>query len=290
MYAPDDTSGNAFDAFFRAEDPIAFASEYPHDVSPATDDSPFFFQFSRWGDLWSLFSASKGSRPVFAGRLVLLAALAQAAVLSLLLLILPLMVQRGRAPDAESAHSGRRVLYFFLLGISFMLLEIGMMQRYTLFLGHPVYAISVVLAVLLVTAGLGSMYAGSVQAVPRARHVFVGIVALALVQAFLLPPLFQAALGLPLAGRIVLGVLALSPLGFLLGVPFPAALNRLAQTQSQPQVGWAWAANGCGSVLGPMAAVLIAMETGLTSVILIAAVGYGVAYATSLPIWASGRS
>ena len=275
----------AFGSFLRSPDRAAFLASYPFDVSPPTDDSPFFFQFGRWSDIRRL-GAWSDSPLALSGRLVLLTILAQATVLSFALLAAPLW-WRGRRPHEDRRSNTFNALsYFFLIGLSFMLLEITLMQRFILFLGHPVYALTFVLAVLLIGAGTGSFCADSLAGGrQRPWPVFAAISCLSVVYAVALPKVFTAALSLGLTARIGIGFALIFPLGFLLGIPFPAAISRLSRIGSRSQIGWAWAANGCASVIGPILAVLLAIDFGFTAVMIAAAVGYAGAYAAFLPLW-----
>jgi hypothetical protein len=274
-----------FGAYLNSPDRSAFMASYPFDVSPPTDDSPFFFQFGRWSDIRRLGGWSD-SPLALSGRLVLLTILAQESVLSLSLLAAPMWwrVRKGhgnRQPNTLNALS-----YFFLIGLSFMLLEITLMQRFILFLGHPVYALTFVLAVLLIGAGAGSFcadrFAGDRR---RPWPIFVAISCLSMIYAVALPGVFKAALSLHVSAKIGVGFALIFPLGFLLGMPFPAAISRLSRTGTTSQIGWAWAANGCASVIGPIIAVLLAIDFGFTMVMFAASVGYAGAYVAFLPLW-----
>jgi hypothetical protein len=287
---PPSALDNPFTRYLRS--PEAFAEGYRYDLSPATDDSPFFFQFTRWRDLLGAREAGDEATPLLlSGRLVMLAMLVQAGVLSLLLLVLPLVIGRRRGAAGRSPHRLRAVLYFFLIGVAFMLLEISLMQRFTLFLGSPVLSVAAVLAALLIAAGVGAATAGRLGAPGRRLEaVFAAIVLGALAAAWGLPALFDLALGLPLAGRLLVALAVLLPLGFVLGMPFPAALAGLGRDEDDARiVAWAWAANGCGSVLGPILGVLVAIDVGFTAVMAVAAAGYAVALAVFAPVWAVVR-
>ncbi|MBX3027360.1 hypothetical protein KF840_20875 [bacterium] len=275
LYAPGAAGENEFTSFLGAADPDAWIARYPYDVTPAVDDRPFFFQFGRWRDA-NPFGAGWGdSMLALSGRLVLLATLGQAVVLSALLLIAPLALQRRRGPRHRL---GGVIVYFAAIGVSFMLLEVSLMQRLTLFLGHPVYATACVLAALLVAGGLGSACAGPLtRGGARLRLICAAIAALAIAYGALLPMVLAAALPYTLPARLAVAAGLLLPLGFLLGIPFPAAVASLTAQRAAPLIGWAWAANGCASVLGPLLAVLIAMEVGFAAVAWIAALGYGLA-------------
>lgn len=278
LYAPEALGTNEFSEMLGADDRDAWFRTYRFDVKPATDDRPFFFQFGRWRDLAAFRDGWSESLLVLSGRLVLLTTLVQALVLSGLLLVLPTARARAETPVRGRAWV---LLYFAAIGASFMLVEISMMQRFTLFLGHPVYAIAGVLAVLLVAAGFGSTLTSSRLAarIPSALP-FGAIAVLCLAYGLLLPLIFDALLGLPLAGRIVITIALLLPLGILLGMPFPLAVASLHARGAGSALGWAWAANGCASVIGPLLAVMVAMDFGFDAVLAIAAAGYIAAWAT----------
>lgn len=280
LYAPGLVSSGRFAAFFAARDPAAFISSYPYDVSPSTDESPFFFQFGRWRDAHPWGPAWREGPIGLSGRLVLLASLLQALLLSLVLLVAPLLWSGRRGPRPSGTPVVRVVAYFFLIGLCFMLLEIALMQRFTLFLGNPTYAIALVLAMLLLAAGLGS--ACSARLAPpsgRPWAMFLAVVGLTLFYAVCLPAILRAGLGLGLGARLVLGAAIVFPLGFALGIPFPAGIATLVRCRGSDLIGGAWAANGCASVLGPILAVLLAMDFGFAVVMALAASGYAAAYA-----------
>lgn len=275
LYAPGLVGPNEYGRFFTAANPDAFVNAYPYDVRPATDDSPFFFQFGWWRDAKLLGSGWRLSTYLLSGRLVLLATFVQAFAASLALLVVPLVVGGMRSAAAEHARPSGVLAYFFLIGLAFMLLEITLMQRFTLFLGHPVYAIALVLAVLLISAGAGSRCAARLTGTARRPWpVFLAIAGLTVLYAIGLAPVFRAALGLALPVRLGFAALLLFPLGFCLGVPFPAAIASLVRSHPSPPIGWAWAANGCASVVGPILAVLLAMDLGFATVMILAALGY----------------
>jgi hypothetical protein len=252
---------------------------YPYDIAPSTDDRPFFFQLGRWRDAWTMGPAFAEHPLALSGRMLLLAVIVQASLLSALLLVLPLAVRSGKG--RRQRGTGRVLAYFFLIGVAFMLVEISFMQQLTLLLGHPVYAIALVLAVLLLAAGLGSMAAPRLAPVSKRPAVlFLGITAMALLHAIALPWLLEQTLAASFPVRLVLSAALVAPLGFLLGVPMPAALARLVDRQAEEMVGWAWAANGCGSVLGPVLAALLAIDIGFVATTALAGIGYAAAYFT----------
>lgn len=276
LYAPGLQGRNEFTDAIGASDFAAWNRSYPYDVAPASDDRPFFFQFGRWGDIAN-FRANWGENLlVLSGRLVLLSTLAQAALLSVVLLVIPAV--RPAAAGVALRGIPAVVAYFAAIGASFMLIEVSLMQRFTLFLGHPVYAIASVLAVLLVAAGVGSWFTATfVRSRCRPQLVFAGIAALSIGCGVFLPTVFTTFLGMALPVRIAVTVAILVPLGFLLGMPFPLAVASLRERGVAAGLGWAWAANGCASVIGPLLAVMVAMDFGFDAVLAIAALGYAMA-------------
>jgi hypothetical protein len=288
-FAPGLPGRNAFVDLLTAPDTDAFIENYGYDVRPVRDDRPFFFQFGRWSEL-DLFEGNWVKAPaVMSGRLVLAAVFLQALFLSLLLLVLPMLRFRGRTNPVGGSTFGV-VGYFFAIGVAFMLLEITLMQQLTLFLGHPIHGITLVLAVLLLAAGTGSRFAHRLAPIGKEPGaVFGGIIGLTILYGVALPPLFDATLGLPLAGRVAISTLALTPIGLLLGVPFVTGLARLRQSDGTDRlVGWAWAANGSGSVVGPVLAMLLAIDFGYWTVLMAAALVYGLAFLSFRGRWTVG--
>ena len=173
-------------------------------------------------------------------------------------------------------------MYFGAIGLAFLFIEIASIQRFTLFLAHPLYAIGVVLAGFLVFAGLGSGIAPSLerrladQRIGALGCAIAAIVLLATLYILALPPLFAALIALPDLAKIALSLALIAPLAFFMGMPFPLALARL-KTDAPHLVPWAWAINGCASVLAAILATLLAMTFGTRIVVFIAAALYLVA-------------
>jgi hypothetical protein len=266
----------AYTALLDTKDREGFYTSYPFDVRPPSDDRPFFFHYFRWtqtpeilqnlGKTWQPFGGS--------GYLVLLALLALVLVASLALVLLPLALLRGKG---EIRYGKRLFLYFLFLGIGYLFVEIPLLQRFILFLSHPVYALATVLFSLLTFSGLGSL------ASPRLalRKVMAGLVVLLACYPLLLPILFRWLLGLDLGFRVLASVIMLAPLGFLMGVPFPAGI-RLVGRVAPGLVAWAWAINGCASVLSSILAVMIAISHGFSRVLFAGGLAYALAL---LAIW-----
>jgi spermidine synthase len=259
-------------------DPEEFLARYKFDLRPATDDRPYFFDFFRWQalpELWTV-AAQSGGALLDWGYLILAATLVQAALLSTLLVLLPL---RLGAKTRPGAGLWRVLVYFTAIGLAFLFVEIASIQRFTLFLAHPLYAIGVVLAGFLLFAGLGSGAAPALERHLAGRRIgaltlaIAAIVLLATLYILALPPVFAALPGLPELAKILLSLVLIAPLAFFMGMPFPLALARLRAAAPQ-LVPWAWAINGCASVLSAIVATLLAMTFGTRVVVLLAAALY----------------
>jgi hypothetical protein len=256
------------------KDPGALYASQAYDVRPPTDDRPFFFHFFRWtqapavwGQLGKTWQPWGGG-----GYFVLLALLAVALLSSAVLILLPLALrQRRRERGAEPV--GRVALYFGALGLGFLFVEIPLMQRFIQFLGQPIYAFTAVLASVLLFSGLGSLAATRLSG----RWTLPLLVLAILLYPWALPPLFRALLGAPLAVRLVTTAASLAPLGFLMGIPFPTGLAWLRQ-RGPRLVPWAWAINGCASVLASISAVVLALSFGFSWVLVAAALAYTIAW------------
>jgi hypothetical protein len=266
----DDGDAAALFAAVAAGREDEFIAGHSLDISPTTDDRPFFFDQQRRDRLL------REPSPVYRKLGAYLAAI---GLLALVAVAAPVPLLRH-----ESAGRGllRVLTYFGALGMGFMLLEIGLAQKLVLFLGHPSYSVTLVLAALLVGAGCGSAVAGRATfgGADLVRRVAVpSILLVGLGLAFGLDPLARACAGLPLAGRLAVAAIAIGALGFGLGMPFPAGLALLARGRAT-LVPWAIGANGLASVVGASAALPAAMLFGYRAVLVAGLVAYVVAALT----------
>ncbi len=259
---------NLYETYLRLGSPrkeALFLAVYPYDVRPTTDDRPFFFRTSRWSHLAP---SSKLEPPIMeVGTLALGTIVGLAALLSI---YLPLrqLARKG----LREARAARLAAFFVAIGLGYMAVEVALLQRFSLLLGHPNYALSVVLAALLSSTGVGSLISGWLVRRFHRELRFVSYALVLLLLAFLL--LVSARLaglaGLPFAIRIALVFAVVAPLGVLLGAFFPSALEEL-KTSAPEFVPWAWGLNGIASVLGPVIAVAVSMTWGIDALLLAAA-------------------
>jgi hypothetical protein len=303
---PEPAYYDACTALLREADREALYEAYAFDIHPPTDDRPFFGHLFRWRQLPEVLATTGRTWQPFggAGYLVPLALLALAILAAGLLILLPLAVQPGKARVLEGRW--RLMAYFALLGLGYLSVEIPLIQRFILFLGHPTWSLSVVLFGILVFSGIGSRLSHRVP-LPAA---LLGIPALVAGYAFGLPHVFAATLALPLWARLVASLTALAPLGLLMGIPFPSGLQSIrpglqsirpglqsirpglqsiqprlaatppelgairpgvAQLSQESQVSWAWAVNGATSVIASIGAALVALSWGFSAVLLLGA-------------------
>ena len=262
----------------------AFMERYKFDIAPATDDRPYFFHFFKWDVLPEILALrGQGGLPLLeAGYLVLVATLLQALVLSLVLILLPLLALRGdRDGQAPTVRPARVVLYFFAIGLAFLFVEIAFIQKFILFLHHPLYAVAIVLTAFLLFAGGGSAWTARRNARPRLVRLATigavsGIALFGLLYLLLLDPVFAALMHLPVIVRILVAIALIAPLAFFMGMPFPLGLTRVA-AERPALVPWAWGINGCASVLSAVLATLLAIQFGFSAVIIAALVLYALA-------------
>jgi hypothetical protein len=277
-----------FQALLNTTPRADFYAAYPFEVSPPTDDQPFFYHFFKWSQTPQILAEfGKAWQPFGgAGYFVILALLALASILAGIIIVLPAPIAHWRrvrsardSRESESAWNLRQAIpflaYFSLIGLAFLLVEIPLIQRFILFLGHPAYAFSGVLFTILLFSGLGS------QLSPRiSLRVALGALVLSLVALpFLLPSLLTAFLGLAFPLRLVATAVILAPLGILMGMPFPGGISWMANGAGSPNlVPWVWAVNGAASVIASILAALLALSFGFNWVFRIGALCYAGAW------------
>jgi spermidine synthase len=274
---------NPFAALLRSG--ADFVADYPYDISPVTDDRPFFFSrvpVLHWiGNRLGLTTGKQGRAPLGLGGQTLLISLGTTAPATALLFLIPLLAGRRRGLGLPPGRGALWAIYFAGLGLGFILIEIVLLQRFSLFLGYPVYSLSVVLFTMLLASGLGSLAAGRVPDARLGRLLPLALAALAGVlvgYAILLPPALALGRGLSIGARIAVAVVTIAPLGLLMGVPFASGVRR-ASAESPHLVPWAWAVNGGASVFGSTLAVLLSMTWGFTASFLTGALAYAVSLA-----------
>jgi spermidine synthase len=258
----------------------AFYARSQFDITPPTDDRPFFFHFFRWdqtpevleniGRRWQPFGGS--------GYFVLLALLALAVLAAVAFVLAPIaLASRFRSSLGELGvrRAAPILAYFTALGLAFLLVEIALVQRAILVVGQPALALATVMGGVLLASGIGSIASSRLPWRPS----LVAAATLAALGAMASTTLAHALLGQPLPVRLI-GVTALiGPLAFFMGVPFARGIGALSAHAAM--VPWAWAANGSASVIAGVLAVLLSLSFGLGAVLWVGAAFYVVALLTT---------
>jgi len=271
-YMPGRSEENAFFALLHAPDLGIFAAQYPFDITPTDDAHPFFFFTTRWNRFADIL---RGSREDLKNNL----ALFNLAVLSLVVVgsVAALLLVPRWFSVAHSGESGfkARWLYFLAIGVAYIVIEISLIQTFILFLGHPIYGITIVVFALLVGSGLGSRWSGRLESPARATWVVPVVLAAVffVLHLLLLPEIFALAQRFTREVRGLLSVALLIPLGFLMGIPYPCGVRSLA-TSEREALPWFWSANAGGSVLGSVLVVILAIAIGIPGAGMAAAGGY----------------
>jgi hypothetical protein len=251
--------------------PTDSAQEF--DLRPATLDRPMFFDILRLDHLGTILKRLEILPQQELGPLINIAVLAQALVIALVVLLLPLAAPRRIG--TKGAPVGRAVLYFPALGLGYLFIEIALIGEASLYLDDVTTAFALVLSGMLIFSGLGSMAATRLR-LRRAWPAILGILGLSLL---LLPMIILGTIGWPLPVRLLLLALLLAPLSFALGMPFPMGLAE-AGKKGHGFLPWAWALNGAFSVIATPMANLIATELGFRFLLGGAVILYGLAWAS----------
>ena len=233
---------------------------FSEDISPPSDNRPFFFQMA---DLHTLLKGS-GFRDDFATRPVLVLGMLALAVLALAIgcIVVPLLLTTER-----TAHRGMRSFYTYFagIGLGFLLVEVSQLQRLSIFLGHPIYALTVVLFSVLFFSGLGSMVTERIVRADRPMSMLTPLVVLlAAVAAFgiLTPTVVHSMDAATTPVRIATAIGLLAPLSFLMGMPFAIGMRAAASRPDAPTA-FLWGINGATSVCASVFGMVIAVFFGI---------------------------
>ncbi len=263
--APHLAADPVLDRIASGRDLAAFTRAFPHDISPPTDDRPFFFHTVRLRNLFDSGDSSVQWGDVNAKAIAVLGGtLLVAALFTLLSVVVPLaLTQRSSLGGKPTAFFG----FFAAIGLGFMLVEISQAQRLTVFLGHPTYGLSVVLSSLLLASGLGSLFMQS--ALQRSRRFAAaacgfGLLAALVVFGISTPVAVGAYRDAATPVRIAVATAMIAPLGFFMGMAFPLGMQ-LASEKASRLTAWLWAINGATSVFASVGGVAIALAYGISA-------------------------
>jgi hypothetical protein len=276
IYLPSKFDETPFSALITGNDPYAFAREYAYNVAPVRDDAPFFFFTLKLGQiLGRRHGVEQGMDWKVNVGVAVLAMVLVISVAAVLVFLVGPMALRGR----RTRPSPVPLFYFVAVGLGYILVEIAFIQRFVLFLGHPTYALTVVVFLLLLSSGAGSLASRRwLGKTGRSLLPLTLIVCVILLYVIILPSILNALVGVAFVVRLAVSAGLLAPLGFAMGMPFPSGLRALANSQTgeaqDNAVEWAWAVNAGSSVMGSVLAMVIAIQFGLNLTLACGAAAY----------------
>jgi spermine/spermidine synthase len=284
--AVDGTSPSDYARLIRTTDRARFYDAYSQDIRPTTDDRPFFFHTTKLNDQ---FQVAFGRSMLFGNGLsALLTLLALSAGLVVLFVVGPLAATAGARPRGWFGW----LVYFGALGAGFMLIEVSVLQRFVLLLGHPVYSLTVTLFSLLLGTGIGAAWSRRLDPAALRRSTAISILVIAVIGIAVLAaatPIVAWAIPFTRGVRIAVAVAWLVPIGIALGIPMPTGL-RILSARAPQMVTWAWGMNGALSVFGATLAIFIAMNWGFRVTLLSASGTYLIGLAAFLSVTRAGNS
>jgi len=259
IYTPLDQKDNYFTKFILAVGVEQFYKNYPFRIEPPTDNEGFFFHMLKLKDFWRVFNFKNiegGQLHNYYSVFILITILIITSILSLLFILLPLLFRKAKflVPKKEAL---RYVLYFAFLGLGFMLIEISLIQRFSIFLGHPIYSIIIALFSILLFSGIGSLLIGKLNIeISKVISVLIlmGIVFLIISFSFFK---IQGSL----ISKSFLSILFLAPLGLFMGMPFPSGINLLDKKDRQ-LIPWAFGINCITSTIGSVLTLILYINSG----------------------------
>ncbi len=279
MVSPKRTFHPVVEKLYESGGSESFYKSLPYNLEPPVDDKPFFFHMLRLKDFLRARERPAGLAFNDNAIFVLGSLMIIVTVLSLLFIFGPLWTLRRQA---LRGIRGKWALlgYFTCLGVGFMMVEVPLMQKLLLFLGHPIYALSVTLFSLLIFSGAGSYISGFLPADSRNRWLgtlLVVVSALVVVYVLTIPPVIHGLISIPTSVKIPLVVLGIVPLGLLMGMPFPMGI-RLVDRKAHDMIPWVWAINGATSVFASVFSIVAAISWGFSVAMCVGAFSYFLAF------------
>lgn len=269
-----------FEELLNPENRLRLYEDYLFDITPTTDDRPFFFHFFRIKKIVPTYHSMKDKwQPFMEGGYLVPLLFLESLALSFLLILLPLFWSKRENGKGEKGNRLKIILYFFSIGLGFMFIEIAMIQKFILFLGKPIYSISLVLFSILLSTATGSYFSkrGEVKDIRVLRkRLKTGVTFIILILSayyFFLDKLLIYFLGSDFIIRSIITFFLLSPVGFFMGFPFPIGI-KFVDHYNRRLIPWVWASNGSASVVATSLSVMIAITFGFSTVLLISACIY----------------
>lgn len=286
LYLPGRPQDNIFTRLITAPDPTPIYNSYPLNIEPTYDNSPFFFNNVRMSEYSKVFTLNYESQKTNLGVFVLVVLMVITVVLVVAFLLVPLVLLRRDVIRKAGLGKVKLILYFAALGMGFITVEISLVQKFTLFLGHPVYSLAVILFSVLIFSSLGSYLTGRIpesELVRWAVRAIAVIWIIALVYIAVLPYIFYNYVSLKLPIKVVMAVIFLSPLALVMGMPMPLGI-KLTSLKIGELIPWAWGVNGAASVLGSVTTFILAISFGFNQALIVGLLVYAVG---ALLIWST---
>lgn len=255
-----------------------FARDFRLDLTPPTDDRPFFFNQVPLHDVGKLiaFTLSGRSDGVGSGNLFATASLIMLFLIALWFVVVAIILPlRPALDDVGGRLASGGTAYFMLIGIGFMLVEIGFLQRFSVFLGHPIYSLSIVLFSLILSTGIGSLvsdYIG-IENKPRFTLWAVATAGYVFSQVYWAPPVLLSLDSSSLVVRGLATVAIILPAGLLMGYGFPTGMRFISAVDRKPTP-WFWGINGASGVLASAVAVGCSIAYGIGTTLTLGAACY----------------
>ncbi|MBI4830410.1 MAG: hypothetical protein HY801_02420 [Candidatus Lindowbacteria bacterium] len=275
LCSPDLAAHSSFDCLFDKSRRESFYRDYPLNIVPPNDDKPFFFHVARIRSFFRT-QIEQGYTKYNTKAIVVLGNLLLVMIaLAILFLLAPLFLLRSLKFRDLMLH-WNCLLYFVMIGFGFIMVEIPLIQQFTLFLGHPIYSLSVILFSLLLFSSLGSLLTQRAQAsgaYSLVTKALAALVLLLLVDMVFLSPIIHRLIAEATWLRIVVSVILIAPLGVLMGMPFPLGV-KLTTSRAQFLIPWCWCLNGVFSVLASVTSIAVAISFGFTVALAFGTAGY----------------
>ncbi len=277
VYMPGDGgSKNAFGKVLVEPNIAPFLARYPYDISSVDDNRPFFFYTVQPQDIYNFArTAATDNADYKINRAVpmLFGVMGISLFATVVTLLMPPMLLGTSLPRERGVKTF--LFYFLCIGVGYILIQVSLIQKFVLFLGHPTHALTVIIFSMLVASGCGSFFSKRIIGEDNKRwtQVLIAVAIIVGILAFLSAPVTKALVGLPLPLKMLVTVCMIFPAGFVMGMPFPTGLGRLEQFH-KPSVRWAWSLNAASSVLGSAGSIFCAIYLGLRETMLLGGLLY----------------
>jgi spermidine synthase len=292
VYDPVSNQDGIYKDLIMSDNIYETIKKYPVNLLPATDDNPYFEHQTNFTDLSpsvikESFSQTDRAiitmvqKPVAESTLIVI--LLQAVIISVLLILLPLYIKFRKSENIKNIKKGKYIIYFASLGLAYIMIEICLIQKFTLFLGQPVYTMLTVISTLLIFSGIGSMVSDKIIKLIKNSLItlFSFICVYTILIGLLSPLLFESLVRLDIVYRVLISAVIIAPLAIAMGIPFPLGMKQISfpkEDTNRYLAAYSWGINGFFSVLGSILVVMLSMSYGFRMVFIISAIIYGIAF------------